>query len=180
MRHAHRPQEQPLQVPGIIEGDSWKLRAALCGLLSLVPLISLIAITAGNHGGFSQNLLRGIVITSVSFVLLAVAVPYRLWKTRLLGLTLDGVTVHNFWRSQDIAWDDIAEVVVTKRAGEGPTWYFPTVRLRNGRERRISGLGSANSELSAQRAAEKLVAALDIHRSGSASWGGETKAAGNH
>ena len=157
--------EQVLRVPGVMEGDSWKFRAALSVGLSLVPLISLIAITAGNHGGFSQNLLRGIVVTSACFVFLAVVAPYRLSKTRRLDLTLDGIAVHNFWWSWHIAWDDIAAVVVTQRAAGGPTWYFPTVRLQSGKVRRISGLGSANNQLNAQRAAEKLDAALDAHRS---------------
>jgi hypothetical protein len=147
------------QVPGVIEGHSWKFRAVLCVALSLVPFISLIAITAGNHGGYSRNLLIGQVTTSTCFVLLAVVAPYRLWETRRLDLTFDGITVHNFWWNWHIAWPDIADVVVTDGSNGVVTWYLPTVELEGGGVRKIHGLGSVNSKLNAQNAAEKLTTA---------------------
>ena len=116
-----------------MEGDSWWFRAALCGLLALVALIVLISIIAGNHGGFSRNLLQGIIVTGTCFVLLAVVAPYRLWRARRLDLDHEGIVIHNFWRSWEIPWDEISEVVVTQGGG----WYYPTVRLQSGGVRRI-------------------------------------------
>jgi hypothetical protein len=157
--------EQIPQVPGAIEGHSWKTRAAACGLLSIGALIVLISITAGNHGGFSRNLLQGIFVTTACFLFLAVVAPFRLWRTRRLDLAHDGLAIHNFWLSREIGWNDIAEVVVSKGSGGGATWYFPTVRLQNGKMCKITGLGSANDEPSAQRVAEKLAAAVAAYRS---------------
>jgi len=152
-------------VPGVMEGDSWWFRAALCGILALVALIVLISITAGNHGGFSRNLLQGIIVTSTCFVFLAVVAPYRLWRARRLDLKRDGIVIHNFWRSWEIPWNEITEVVVTQGGGVGPMWYIPTVRLQSGRVRRISGLGSANDAYQAQKMAAMLAAVVDAHRS---------------
>jgi hypothetical protein len=152
-------------VPGFMEGDSWRLRAAMCVVLSVVALIVLIAITAGNHGGFSRNLLQGIIVTSACFVLLAVVAPYRLWRTRRLDLNRDGIVIHNVWRSWEIPWSEITEVVVTRGGRGGPTWYIPTVRLQSGRVRRIHGLGSANDAYQAQKKAAMLATVVDAHRS---------------
>jgi hypothetical protein len=153
------------QVPGAMEGDSWKIRVLALGALSLVALIVLISITAGNHRGFSRNLLQGILITGVCFVFLAVVAPYRLWRSRRLDLRHEGIFIHNFWRSWRIPWNEITEVVVTKGDGVGATWYVPAVRLQNGKERRISSLGSANDQYRAQMAAQTLAAIVDAQRS---------------
>jgi hypothetical protein len=154
-----------LPVPGVIEGDSWRIRAAMSGVLALVVLIVLISIISGNHGGFSRNLLQGIIVTSTCFVLLAVVVPYRLWRARRLDLKRDGIVIRNFWQNWEIPWSEIIEVVVTQGGGSGRTWYTPTVRLRSGTIRKIYGLGSANDAYPAQKTAAMLAAVVDAHRS---------------
>jgi Bacterial PH domain len=158
---------------GYIEGTSWKILCALTAALSLVPLITLIAITAGNHRGFSRNLLQGILVTSVCFVLLAVVAPLRFRSMRRVKWNGGGLLIRSFGGTRHIPWDEVEDVTVTSRSGgEGPTWFLPTLRLRTGKPRMISALSSANNRSRADENAKSLAEVVKDHQSGRATWTG--------
>jgi hypothetical protein len=147
-----------------LEGTSWRFLCVLVGALSLVPLITLIAITVGNHGGFSRNLLQGILVTSVCFLLLAVVAPLRFRAIRRVTWSAEGLVIPTFWRTWHISWDEIEDVTVTARSGQGPTWFFPTLRLRGTKPRLIATLGSANNRHGADENAKRLAAVVAEHQ----------------
>lgn len=149
---------------GYLEGRNWKIRAALSAALSLVPLIALIATTAGNHGSFNRNLLMGILVTAVCFVILAVVAPLRFRATRRVTWSRDGLVVPNFWHTWRVPWAVVEGVTVTVRSRQGPTWFFPTLQIRGGKNRMVAALASVSDGNRAQEAAASLTTVIREHQ----------------
>ena len=153
---------EPFDVPTVLTGRTQIVQPVALFFLAAGALLAAVITFFGNHRPIGRNLITGVSIETAVFLALAAGGFYALRHVPSLELTSEGVTIHGRIRSRSFAWQDVTNVVLKVKSGEGVTFVFPAIEDSKGKSHLIGALVEfPRQRQRASEAADRLRATRD-------------------
>jgi hypothetical protein len=150
------------EIPSELVGRTQMVQPVAFFLLAAGALLTGLITFFGNHRPVHWQLITGVSVETAVFLALAASGFYALRHAPSLKLSSDGLAIHGRLTKRRLAWEEVTDVRLKVKSGEGVTFVFPAITDTRGKVRLVGALmETPRNRWRAEEAVARLLATRD-------------------